>query len=218
MPTNWASAVVVQPDRKIVVGGHVALDFALVRFNENGALDSTFGSLGATITDMGGSDDLKALLLTPDGWIYAAGLRDLGSGGDFALAQYQPNGVLASCAFPPCTVWATGKRFVDWGGAEAAYALDWRDDGRIVAAGCAGGQFAWAQLRTNGLPSLIKSTTDFVGSGECAFGVKFAGANKVILAGHEQFNGDQNMALARFDTTINPNVPFFQIFLPTVLR
>ncbi|HTP08608.1 MAG TPA: hypothetical protein VMP08_10180 [Anaerolineae bacterium] len=218
VPTNWASAVVVQPDRKIIVGGHMALDFALVRFNENGSVDSTFGSLGATLTDMGGSDDLKALLLAPDGWLYAAGIRDLGSGGDFALAQYQPNGVLASCAFQPCTVWADGKRFVDWGGADGAYALDWRDDGRIVAAGCAGGQFAWAQLRTNGLPGVIKSTTDFVGSGECAYGVKFAGANEVILVGSQQFNDDRNMALARFETTVNPNVPVFNIFLPSVMR
>jgi uncharacterized delta-60 repeat protein len=218
VPTNWASAVVVQPDRKIVVGGHVALDFALVRFNENGSVDSTFGSLGATLTDMGGSDDLKALLLAPNGWLYAAGIRDLGSGGDFALAQYQPNGVLASCAFPPCTNWATGKMFVDWGGAEAAYALDWRDDGRIVAAGSANGQFAWAQLRTNGLPGVLKSTTDFVGNGDRALSVKFIGSNKIILAGVQEFNGDQNMALARFETTVSPNAPIFRVWLPLVLR
>jgi uncharacterized delta-60 repeat protein len=211
----------VQPDLKIIVGGHVALDFALVRFNENGPVDATFGSLGATLTDMGGSDDLKALILAPDGWLYAAGLRDLGSGGDFALAQYTANGILASCNTLLCFHWATGKAFVDWGGSEGAFALDWRDDGQIVAAGCANGQFAWAQLPTSpitGFPIPIKFTTDFVGDNECALGVKFIGANKIVLAGYQQFNGDHNMALARFETTVNPNAPVFNLWLPIVVR
>jgi uncharacterized delta-60 repeat protein len=221
VPVNWASAVVVQPDRKIIVGGHVALDFALVRFNANGPVDATFGSLGATLTDMGGSDDLRALILAPDGWLYAAGLRDLGSGGDFALAQYTADGVPASCDALLCFHWSTGKAFVNWGGAEAALALDWRDDGQIVAAGCAGGQFAWAQLPTNpiaGFPIPIKFTTNFVGNDECALGVKFIGSNKLVLAGYQQFNGDRNMALARFETTVNPNAPVFNVWLPIVVK
>jgi len=93
-----------------------------------------------------------------------------------------------------------------------------RDDGRIVAAGSAGGQFAWAQLRTNGLPGLIKSTTDFVGNGDRALGVKFIGANKIVLAGLQEFDGDRNMALARFETTVNPNAPVFNVWLPIVVK
>ena len=39
-PPNGATSVVVQPDRKIVVGGDADGDFALVRFREDGAVDA----------------------------------------------------------------------------------------------------------------------------------------------------------------------------------
>jgi hypothetical protein len=38
--------------------------------------------------------------------------------GDFALAQYTSNGILASGP----GVWLGGKAFVDWGGSDVAYA------------------------------------------------------------------------------------------------
>jgi hypothetical protein len=102
----------------------VALDFALVRYNEDGSVDSISGSLGATLTDMGGNDDLKALVLAPDGWIYAAGLRNVSGSSDFALAQHQPNGILATCTVPPCFNWSAGKQVVDWGGSGGGFAID----------------------------------------------------------------------------------------------
>jgi uncharacterized delta-60 repeat protein len=212
-PTHWGSAVVVQPDRKIVLGGFVGADFALVRLTENGLVDYGFGTLGQTVTDMGGSDYLYALLLTPGGWFVAAGNRVLNGTGDFALAQYNPNGVLPDRG--PRQPWA--KAFIDWGGDESAFALDWRGDGQIVAAGCADGKMAWAQLPSNAqLYTPIKSTTDFVGSSECASGVKFTGWNQIITAGYQYVNGDTNFALARFVTTQGP--PPQQIFLPLILR
>jgi uncharacterized delta-60 repeat protein len=218
--SNSANAVIVQPDRKIIVAGHVGQDFAVARLREDGLTDFTFGpgSQGLTLTDMGGVDEITALVLTPGGWFYAGGYRDSGGNVDFALTQYQPNGVLATCPGFPCSNWPTGKQFIDWGGSEIAYALDWRDDGRLVAAGSANGQFAWVQLRTGNVSSPIKFTTDFVGTGDQALGVKFVGSNKIILAGYQEFNGDQNMALARFETTINPNVPVFKVYLPSVIR
>jgi uncharacterized delta-60 repeat protein len=218
--SNSARAVAVQPDRKIIVAGHVGQDFAVARLREDGLTDFTFGpgGQGLTLTDMGGSDDLNALLIAPNGWLYAAGSRDVGGNVDFALAQYQPNGVLATCPGFPCSNWPAGKQFIDWGGSESAYALDWRDDGRIVAAGSANGQFAWAQLRTGNVSSPIKFTTDFLGNGDRALGVKFVGSNKIILAGVQEFNGDHNMALARFETTVNPNVPVFKVYLPSIIR
>lgn len=218
--SNLANAVAVQSDRKIIVAGHVGQDFAVARLREDGLTDFTFGAggQGLTLTDMGGSDDLKALLIAPNGWLYAAGSRNVGGNIDFALAQYQPNGVLATCPGFPCSNWPTGKQFIDWGGSESAYALDWRDDGRLVAAGSANGQFAWAQLRTGNVSSPIKFTTDFVGNDNRALGVKFVGSNKILMAGYQKFNGDQNMALARFETTVNPNVPVFRVFMPLISR
>ena len=217
--SHVANAVVVQPDRKIVVAGTVGGDFALLRLNENGSLDGTFGLSGLMRTDMGGDDSLNALIRLPNGGFVAAGFRTASGNSDFALAQYTSNGNLVGCPPFPCGTWPAGKTFVDWGPADAAYALDWRSDGYLVVAGCAGGNFAWAQLRTNTLVGgPLKATTDFVGSGECASGVKFVGANKIVVAGNQAFNGDENFALARFETIANVNVSVFKVFLPDVLR
>jgi uncharacterized delta-60 repeat protein len=219
-PEHVANAVVVQPDHKIVIAGYVGGDFALARLNENGSVDGTFGLSGMTRTDMGGSDSLRALVLLPNGWFVAAGTRVAGGiDGDFALAEYKPNGTLASCPPFPCSNWPAGKAFVSWGNVDAAFAIDWRSDGYVVAAGCANGQFAWAQLRTNTLVGgPIVGTTDFAGDSECARGVKFFGSNKIIAAGLQEFNGDGNFALARFETTALPAPPTFHLFLPLVLR
>src|SRR4051794_33896979 len=71
---DGATAVAIQSDGKIVVGG-VAFDgsrdedFALVRYLSNGKLDSTFGDNGKVVTDFGGGtsvdfgDNLKALAI-----------------------------------------------------------------------------------------------------------------------------------------------------------
>src|SRR5262249_62264112 len=89
------SAVLVQPDNKIVaVGastGASGLDFTLVRFNANGSLDSTFGSGGQLMTDFFGSDDgARAALIQPDGKIVVAGFATHTPGGpkQVALARY----------------------------------------------------------------------------------------------------------------------------------
>jgi len=229
-PASWANAVVVQPDRKVVVAGYVYntaignVDFALVSFREDGSRDYGFGpgGQGATITDMGGNDYLNALAITPGGWFYAVGERSVNGSSDFAVAQFMPNGVLASCSQFPCTSWPTGKAFADWGESEQAYAVDVRSDGQIVASGCGPLGFAWAQFpppsRFGFTPVPLKGTTDFVGTGECALGVKFVGSNQIVVVGNQEFNGDRNFALARFETTVNPNAPVFQVFLPLVMH
>lgn len=86
-----ASAVLVQPDGRIVVGGSLrpasgfgGSDFALARLNPDGTPDATFGDGGRVVTDLGGNDILLALALQPDGKVVAAGSSD----GNVALARY----------------------------------------------------------------------------------------------------------------------------------
>jgi uncharacterized delta-60 repeat protein len=218
-----ANAVAVLPDGKILVAGHVAGDFAVVRLTESGGTDYSFGpgNQGFIIHDAGGADEATALVVTPGGVFYTAGYRDLGGGNrDFALAQYQPHGVLNNCADFSCIGWS-GMAFVDFGGNDAAVALDYRPgDGRVAAAGCHNGQFAWAQLGTGRIHNTIKFTTDFAGVYACATGVKFVGADRLVLAGLTDYNGDQNFALARFETSaapLPPPPPQIRLFLPLVV-
>jgi uncharacterized delta-60 repeat protein len=205
---NHASAVVVQPDRKILLGGHVDLNFAVARLREDGQPDYGFGpgGFGYNLTDLGGTDYINTLVLAPSGMFYAAGVQSVGGNANFALAEYTPTGALSSCTDFPCFNWPNGRHIIDFGGAnEGAYAIDLRSDGRVVAAGCADGKFAWAQVRTSTLlTNIIQFKADFAGPYECAYGVKFTGLSQIMTAGVQEFHGDRNIALARFETAPKP--------------
>lgn len=96
-PDSFAFDVAVQPDGKIVTigqGGDVATyTFALVRYNSNGTLDSTFGNSGVVTTPIGSNSIGSEVLIQPDGKILA-----IGSSGTFtqafALARYNSDGAL----------------------------------------------------------------------------------------------------------------------------
>ena len=95
-----ANAAVLQPDGKIVVAGYTWPEgpnvFALVRYNPDGSLDSTFGSGGIVTTPVGdGDSEAFGVVLQPDGKIVAGGGATTGSNGAAsALARYLPDGSL----------------------------------------------------------------------------------------------------------------------------
>jgi len=66
---SYATAIALQPDNKVVVGGAISGDFALVRFTADGDLDTSFGGTGVVTTsiDMQSNDAVEALALQPDG-------------------------------------------------------------------------------------------------------------------------------------------------------
>src|SRR4051794_36465011 len=75
---DTAYGVALQPDGKIVVSGlsnnGSDNDFAVVRYNPDGSLDSSFGGDGVVTTAVGSGDDqARAVALQPDGKIVAAG-------------------------------------------------------------------------------------------------------------------------------------------------
>lgn len=143
-----AFALALQPDGKLVAGGHggrltTGWDFALARYNPNGSLDSTFGLAGSgrVMTDFGRYVDLlNALAVQRDGKIVAAGITcnrppatyHYGDcyRGDFALARYTSQGALDRM------FGLGGKTTTDFGGNnDWANALAIQPDGRILAAG-----------------------------------------------------------------------------------
>lgn len=99
-----ATSVVVQPNGKILVGGRSLMppatyfshDFALMRFNSDGSLDSTFDSDGKIHTNLAGPDinnegpdeGIVALAIQPDGKVVAAGTFESHGARYFALARY----------------------------------------------------------------------------------------------------------------------------------
>ncbi len=91
--------VVVDGSDRIVVGGRTVVsghyDFALARFNDDGSLDSSFGSGGKVITAVtGGSNLINEIALDNSGHIVAAGQSHNGTKFEFTVARYESNGSL----------------------------------------------------------------------------------------------------------------------------
>jgi uncharacterized delta-60 repeat protein len=70
-------------------------NFALVRYNNDGSLDSTFGSAGKVTTDLGSEDRAVGLAIQSNGDLVAGGLSfNTSAVMEFALARYTSAGAL----------------------------------------------------------------------------------------------------------------------------
>ena len=119
---------------EILVAGQFQGDFALLRFNANGADDLAFGVAGKTTTDAGGTTDyLRRIVIAADGSILAAGGAGTPGSGNmrYAIARYSAGGVLDT-AFGN-----NGIAKIDFSGAPSSDAsgLAIQPDGKIVTVG-----------------------------------------------------------------------------------
>ncbi|MCA1843965.1 MAG: hypothetical protein LC792_12435, partial [Actinobacteria bacterium] len=100
---DWAYALALQPDGKIVVAGvsnvSGSKDFALARFQPNGDLDPGFGKDGLVVQGMRSltADIIRGIAIQPDGKIVAGGssyedVVTVGPNSDFMVARYNPDG------------------------------------------------------------------------------------------------------------------------------
>lgn len=95
-----AYSIMVQADGKILLAGTSNViddggDFALVRYNSDGSLDSHFSADGMVSTDIHGYwDRAQTAALQPDGKILLAGTSYDGIHNDFALVRYNADGSL----------------------------------------------------------------------------------------------------------------------------
>jgi uncharacterized delta-60 repeat protein len=129
-------SLVSQPDGKLVVAGYAlgaaSADFALVRYNSDGSLDTTFGAGGKVTTDFASrSDAAFSVTIQADGKLVAAGYTG-GSGmnsSDFSLARYNVDGTLDA------SFGNAGKVATDISSTEQAESVKIQPDGKIVVAG-----------------------------------------------------------------------------------
>jgi uncharacterized delta-60 repeat protein len=160
-----ATGVALQGDGKIVVvgrGGPLPRDFAIARYNSDGALDTSFSGDGKQTTDFGGSDDgARAVAIQTDDKIVV-----VGRSGVFALARYNPNGSLDR------SFSGDGRKTTNFGdGRDGANGVAIQTNGKIVAVGGGGtdtDEFALARYNPSGLldPGFSgdgRQTTDFGG-------------------------------------------------------
>ncbi len=132
----------------------------------NGEVDSTFGTDGYLLTDIGGamtSSHILAVKTGPDGKIYVAGSYEA-SNSDMLVARFNADGTLDNSF--------GGMGFVridpQIGADDGARAMDISADGKIVLAGSTSsgnGDYALVVLTSDGIPD-----TSFANSGYLIFG------------------------------------------------
>jgi uncharacterized delta-60 repeat protein len=222
-----ADAVVIKGDQIIVAGATTAgggsgYNFALARYNKNGALDQSFGTAGRVITDFNGGYDAANGVQVMDDRIVAVGyvckMPNGSASGcyatgqfDFGLARYNRNGTLDP------TFGAGGKVETDFnGGSDLAHAVDIRGE-TIAAIGEASngndGDFAVAEYdRSGNLQPRFggdgKSTLD-MGGNDSATGGAIQYDWRVVMAGATPDGpfGDV-FAVGRFTGDGNPDSSF----------
>jgi uncharacterized delta-60 repeat protein len=210
-------AVAVLPDGKLLVAAQVSdpLSFppppplALFRLNADGSLDTTFGSGGRVVPDLGGQFSagltLADVLVAPDGTLVVVGE----SGGSTAILRFSASGTLASP--PRLTAGLSGLR-------EAVV----RPDGKILVTGAgAESAFAVGRFLPDGSPDPAFGTGGRVGVN---FGGGFPGVDglalqpdgRILLAGvwqpsavvSDAFMGRQDLALVRLLPDGSPDPGF----------
>jgi uncharacterized delta-60 repeat protein len=227
-------AIAVQSDGKLVAAGYSnegtpsnpVYRFALVRYNTDGSLDTSFGTGfgtgdcmagGCVTTDINGVDDRAfALAIQPDGKLVAAGYSYSGNRRRFALVRYDIDGNLDTSFGPD----ADGTVLTDINSVDdEIFALAIQpSDGFIVAAGYSyqGAQYVFAVARydTNGSLDATFSggvvTTD-IGDRDQAFALVVQPADEKLVVGGTSKNdasGVNEFALARYDTTGNLDSTF----------
>ncbi len=195
---DFGSSVALQTDGKIVVGGTSyngsKKTFALVRYNSDGSLDTSFDSDGKLTTDIGAGDDYgSGVVIQPDGKILIAGSTN----SQFALARYNSNGSL-DASFD-----GDGKVQTGFTVSSSGRSLTIQSDGRIIVAGVSSGvnkSFALARFNING--SLDTSfdddgllTTDIGTGSDYGESVAIQADGKILVAGRSNYQ----FAIARYN-------------------
>jgi uncharacterized delta-60 repeat protein len=138
-----ATAVLVQPDQRIVVAGSGAANATMrvTRLRADGSLDTSFGSGGTATIDVGALADLTGgAALDAAGRVVLGGYTQADE--DVAVVRLMPDGS------PDATFGAAGIATVEFGAATFGNAVALAPNGRIVVAGQRTGadDFAVARL------------------------------------------------------------------------
>lgn len=208
----------VQADGRIVIAGFTAVpatgkgSFVVARYTSSGALDSSFGTAGKSVTSMGKDARAFGMTLQADGRIVAAGYTQVTSGKkSFALTRYRTDGHLDT------TFGSGGKATTTWGAGGEAHAVALAPDGKIIAAGWSvmtgSQQFALARYKSNGRidTSFGKAgrVSAILGRSSAVAGVAVQSDGKIVAAGYVSAAGNiVHIAVARYLVNGSPDPSF----------
>lgn len=191
-----AFAISVLSDNKILVAGYSwgsTKDFALVRLEENGNPDVTFGTNGWAITPVGsGDDEARTIAVQSNGQIVVAGISNNGSNNDFALVRYNADGSLDN-------LFGTGGTVsTNINGNDLVESMAIQSDGKIVVGGTSNstGDADFAVVRYNSDGSLDNSGPGFGTGGIVTVDIGLGGAGSTDLAHTLAIQSDGKIILA----------------------
>lgn len=209
-----AFGVTMQSDGKIIVVGEASAgqryDFAVVRLNTNGSLDTSFDSDGIVATIMGfGNSRAASVAVQLDGKIVVGGTDHSGTGNDFAIARYNTDGSLDT------TFGVNGAIDVGIGSADdVGISLKLQIDQKILLAGNSTvnnvPSIAVFRFNTNGSLDTTWGGTGYVatllGAGTTAAAVASLADGRVVVAGTATLGGVNNFAILRYngDGSLDP--------------
>lgn len=187
--SDAARCVAIQPDGKILAGGYsekeAKINFALVRYNSDGSIDSSFHDDGMLTTGItAGSDDrMERMILQPDGKIIAVGNTTSAGNYDFMIVRYYWDGALDE------TFGNEGIVITDIGAASnEAFGVALQPDGKIIVVGRAynGTDRDFALVRYNADGTLDADSAGYTGFGGDGIVTTAAGsandrANSVVI-------------------------------------
>lgn len=216
---DYGASLLVQRDGKIVVAGYSKNsggnnDFAMVRYNPEGTLDTTFGTGGRVITRAGLNESAaQSVTLQDDGKILLAGYASNGivDDFDFALARYLPDGSRDT------TFGSGGQVVTDLAGGsdDSGHSVTVQSDGKIVVAGSSGtaGNYDFALVRYNADGSLDttfgnggKVITPVGSSDDFGWSVAVQSDGKLLVSGDTRTSSGYDFALVRFLGTTQPEI------------
>jgi len=207
---NVAHSMAFQADGKIVVVGNSRSHdssgrFALVRYNSNGSLDSTFGSMGKVREGLisRSIDGCTDVAIQSDGKIVVVGTSSLNLNRDFLLARYNRDGTLDESfgidGFVTTDIGETNNY---------AKSLAIRFNGQIVVAGTSSNEskdFTLVRYNSNGSLDRTFGTdgivfTDFGGSDDVVSSMAINDGIKIAVVGYSSIDDDNSdIALALYN-------------------
>jgi uncharacterized delta-60 repeat protein len=209
---DYGKSLAIQIDNKIVVAGSALvgadLDFALIRYNSDGSLDTSFSSNGIVLTPIGNvsQDDIAyAVAIQNDGKIIAAGGSGDGPFSNFALVRYNTNGSLDT-TFDADGMVTTG--FVG-SGYDVGYSLVIQNDGKILLAGSCEStvyyDLALARYNNNGSLDTTfgidgKVITAITENDDNGYSVALQNDGKILVAGNTDNGSDFDLLVVRYNT------------------
>ncbi|NND07462.1 MAG: T9SS type A sorting domain-containing protein [Saprospiraceae bacterium] len=209
-------SVSLQSDGKIVVVGQSYIssiaesDFASVRYNSDGSLDSTYGTNGKVLTDFSNAEDRAwSSAIQSDGKIILAGHAVANGSASFALLRYNTDGTLDN------TFTNGGKVTTSISiGYDLGHSIALQPDDKILIAGVTSsgnGDFALARYTPDGLLDITFQfghvTTQFGNDYDEALAVAVQPDGKIVVGGTSDLYS--KFALARYISGLNLGVISF---------